>query len=88
MKLMLPFFRIAASLIVLFYSIPANNGNSPYEPLKKYFHGLMRKRGTCTGCLALQAARHGLPILSKYVSPSAKCVGKKFSPNLFENLKK
>ena len=39
-------------------------------------------RGSGIGSLALKVARHALPLLSKYVLPSAKRVGKNFASNL------
>ena len=50
--------------------------------LNKYYRGPVRQRGRCIGSLALKVARHALPLLSKYVLPSAKRVGKDFALNL------
>lgn len=52
------------------------------NPLNNYYRGPVRQRGSGLGSLALKVARHALPILSKYVLPSAKRVGKEFAVNL------
>ena len=52
------------------------------NPLNNYYHGPVRQRGSGIGSLALTGARHALPLLSKYVLPSAKRVGKDFALNL------
>ena len=50
--------------------------------LNNYYRGPVRQRGSGIGSLALKVARHALPLLSKYVLPSAKRVGKDFALNL------
>ena len=52
------------------------------NPLNNYYRGPVRQRGSGIGSLALKVARHALPLLSKYVLPSAKRVGKDFALNL------
>ena len=52
------------------------------NPLNNYYRGPVRQRGSGIGSLALKVARHALPLLSKYVLPSAKRVGKDFASNL------
>ena len=52
------------------------------NPLNNYYRGPVRQRGSGNGSLALKVARHALPLLSKYVLPSAKRVGKDFASNL------
>ena len=52
------------------------------NPLNNYYRGSVRQRGSGIGSLALKVARHALPLLSKYVLPSAKRVGKDFALNL------
>ena len=52
------------------------------NPLNNYYRGPVIQRGSGIGSLALKVARHALPLLSKYVLPSAKRVGKDFALNL------
>ena len=52
------------------------------NPINNYYRGPVRQRGSGIGSLALKGARHALPLLSKYVLPSAKRVGKDFALNL------
>ena len=52
------------------------------NPINNYYRGPVRQRGSGIGSLALKVARHALPLLSKYVLPSAKRVGKDFALNL------
>ena len=52
------------------------------NPLNNYYRGPVRQRGSGIGSLALKVALHALPLLSKYVLPSAKRVGKDFALNL------
>ena len=52
------------------------------NPLNNFYRGPVRQRGSGIGSLALKVARHALPLLSKYVLPSAKRVGKDFASNL------
>ena len=52
------------------------------NPLNNYYRGPVRQRGSGIGSLALKVARHALPLLSKYVLPSDKRVGKDFALNL------
>ena len=52
------------------------------NPLNNYYRGPVRQRGSGIGSLAIKVARHALPLLSKYVLPSAKRVGKDFALNL------
>ena len=52
------------------------------NPLNNYYRGPVRQRGSGIGSLALKVARHALPLLSKYVLPSAKRVGKDIALNL------
>ena len=52
------------------------------NPLYNYYRGPVRQRGSGIVSLALKIARHALPLLSKYVLPSAKRVGKDFALNL------
>ena len=52
------------------------------NPLNNYYRSPVRQRGSGIGSLALKVARHALPLLSKYVLPSAKRVGKDFALNL------
>ena len=47
-----------------------------------FYRGLVRQRGSCVSSIALKIARHALPLLSKYVLPSVKRVGKTFALNL------
>ena len=58
------------------------------KPLKIYFRGPVRQRESGIGSLALKVDRLALPLLSKYVLPSAKRVGKDFSlyllPEVFD----
>ena len=52
------------------------------NPINNYYRGPVRQSGSGIGSLALKVARHALPLLSKYVLPSAKRVGKDFALNL------
>ena len=56
------------------------------NPLNNYYRGTVRQRGSGIGSLALKVACHALPLLSKYVLPSAKRVGKDFALNLLPDL--
>ena len=56
------------------------------NPLNNYYRGPVRQRGSGIGSLALKPARHALPLLSKYVLPSAKRVRKDFALNLLHEV--
>ena len=56
------------------------------NPLNNYYRGPVRQKGSGIGSLALKVARHALPLLSKYVLPSAKRVGKDFALNLLPEI--